>query len=48
LTASQEQFPLALEMARLEAEALRSIEQGYPEKLPRQADESADPLQKQS
>jgi hypothetical protein len=48
LTASQEQFPLALEMAGLEEEALRSIEQGYPERLPGKAGESADPVQNQS
>lgn len=41
LTASQEQFPLALEMAGLEEEARKSIEQGYAEKLPGNADESA-------
>ncbi len=34
LTASQEQFPLALEMASLEQEALRDIDQVKPEKFP--------------
>lgn len=34
LKASQEQFPLALEMASLEQEALREICQGNPENLP--------------
>jgi hypothetical protein len=48
LTAAQEQFPLALEMAGLEQEALRSAEQDYPERLPGHADKSTDPLQNQS
>jgi len=42
LTASQEQFPLALEMADLEQEALREIEQVKPAKVPNKSDASSD------
>nr|MDQ2938541.1 hypothetical protein [Acidobacteriota bacterium] len=37
LAASQEQFPLALEMANLEQEALREFEEPQSEKLPRRS-----------
>lgn len=42
LTASQEQFPLALEMADLEQEALREIEQVKPRKVPKESDGPSD------
>lgn len=42
LTASQEHFPLALEMADLEQEALREIDQVKPENIPRESDASSD------
>lgn len=42
LTASQEQFPLALEMASLEQEALREIDQNKPEQGSRKSDASPD------
>ena len=47
LTASQEQFPLALEMASLEQEALREMDQVKPEKFPRKSDASSDTSQNQ-
>ena len=45
LTASQEQFPLALEMASLEQEALREMDQGKSEKFPRKSDPPSDTSQ---
>jgi hypothetical protein len=45
LTASQEQFPLALEMASLEEEALRVIEQAQPGKVPQKSDGSSGTVQ---
>lgn len=48
LTASQEQYPLALELANLEAEALRSIEPGHLENPPQNVDESTGAAQNQS
>jgi hypothetical protein len=47
LTASQDQFPLALEMASLEQEAMLEIEQPKPEKFPRKSSTSPDTSQNQ-
>src|SRR6266850_1378036 len=47
LTASQEQFPLALEMANLEQEALKEMSQVNSDKLPQRPDPSANTSQNQ-
>ena len=45
LTASQEQFPLALEMVSLEEEALRAVDQSLSGKVPQQSDDTSDTVQ---
>jgi hypothetical protein len=47
LTASQEQFPLALEMASLEQEALKELSQVNSEKLPQRPNASSNTSQNQ-